>query len=165
MTKINKEAAAEIVRRLKTLPEDAAKANAEREAVWRADFEKCNPSYVKERDAYGKYVNKYVQADWEGWYNCMRSRKPLEFMGAEIHLPADPEKRSIVVEELATVFACYITQLLCTWPADHARMDSVFSHIERMCMGAHFVLDEIEFAEFTRPLVDNRFMAKKRFPQ
>lgn len=161
--KVNQESVRKIVDMLENLPESAAKHNAAREAEHRMDFEKNNPSYIFERGENGTYKNKYVEAEWIGWRNCLRSRKGLRFMGMEIQLPIEQPKRMIAIDELSVVFGCYITQLLETWPKDHARMNSVFLNIEKMCIRAYSVMEEDEFHYFSSRLIDKDFIAKKRF--
>lgn len=152
-----------IVNALKNMPEYLAQRRVEREEKWRMEFQNDLP-YKNWRLDNNRYSPEPIQIMWEGYkMRCENREKAFSFMGAEIRLPADELKRAHAVEELGVVFACYITQLLATWPKDHARMNSVFLNIERMCIGAYSVLNEDEFHDFSSRLIDKDFVAKKRF--
>lgn len=162
---VNKESVDMIVEGLKDPVAALEKFKQIRLAGWRAAFEAdLEKPHNFRVDADGNYSPEPVQIMWKGYLmRCQRKEPAIFFGNVKIKFSDDDSLRMNEVDEISTVFACYITQLLNTWPKEHVRMQSIFKDVERMCLMAKAVLPEVDADNFCRALVDHKGRAKKRF--
>lgn len=161
---VNKEAAAMIIEGLADPAKAIEKLHQKQLERWHAEFEKDLEKPHNFRIDNGNYSPEPVQFMWKGYLLRCQKREPSIFFGnVKISFSEDERLRMSEVDEMVTVFACYVTQLLNTWPKNHPRMDSIFTDIERMCHTAKAFLSEEDADNFCRALVDHNGRAKKRF--
>lgn len=136
---------------------------AEREEEFRKDFESQLHPKLFTVDAQGRYVPDSVQSMWEGYFMRCKELPSFEFLGVEIRLPTDPQKRYHAIDELSHVFGSYVTQMFSVWAHGSGRRVMVADDVERMCLIAHACLDESEYHQFASRLVNQNFRLQALF--
>lgn len=137
---------------------------AEREDEFRRDFEaSLDKPFNFRRDNDGNYSPQPVQFMWQGYLMRCKELPSFEFLGTEIRLPADPQKRYHAIDELSHVFNSYVNQMFSVWASGSGRRVMVAEDVERMCLIAHACLDESEYHQFASRLVNQNFRLKALF--
>lgn len=162
-SEVNKELLSTIVKGLANPAKAVALLRQKRLERWHAEFEEDLDFKNWRKIADDRYEPENVQIMWEGYLLRCQKKEPSIFFGnTKITFSNNERLRMNEVDELSNVFACYITQLMGTWPKDHVRMQSVFKDIEHMCRTARAFLSEEDADNFCRALVDHSGRAKKR---
>lgn len=137
---------------------------AECEEEFRKDFEaSLDKPHNFRRDGDGYYSPMPVQYMWEGYLLRCKELPSFEFLGTQIRLPSDPQKRYHAIDELSHVFNSYVNQMFSVWAEGSGRRVTVAEDIERMCLIAYACLDEADYHQFANRLVTPTFRLKALF--